>query len=109
MKQSEYLRLCLEALKHAGWAVQSVDNGGDDPERVETIDEAMIEAQSVSECRIFFTKHNVNARVDAQYIVVIWQGPDATYQPAEEVISDSTIRVGEVLDTVAFMLERANG
>lgn len=108
MKQSEYLRLMLEALTETSWKLAFGDDGGDEQVKLASVDDAMQMAKSVEMSHIFFRRDDWPAKPAgrAEYICVIWQGPDETYQQGEEIISDCTLEIGCVIDAVDYMLKR---
>jgi hypothetical protein len=81
VKQSTFLRLALQALLVAGWTL---------PKRW-TVDDIL--------------KHDVDAfdvhlrrGEERAWLFIVWQGPDDKYEPGEEIISDHSINLCDVLD-----------
>lgn len=94
MRQSTFLRKALRALRASGWKVSGVDDGGDTVERVTTLRDVMTAVRATDESHVIL-RHDDGRKA---WLRIIWQGPDATYAYGEEIISDYTISLTDVID-----------
>lgn len=95
MKQSTYLRKVLNALVDAGYTITGVDDGGDEKIAVGGIMDTMTAVKAVDEAYVFVAKGE-----EESWLRIIWQGPDATYQEGEEIISDYGVSLSPVLEKI---------
>jgi hypothetical protein len=87
MKQSTFLRKALRTLVADGWTIERVDG-----EQVTGVEAAIAECKAVDMANVTLGKGDQSA-----WLLVVWQGPDASYDEGEEIIADHTVNLEAVL------------
>lgn len=102
MRQSTYLNKVIAKLYEAGYWISGVSDGevltrfkGTTP-LVKRKELAMNVIKSVEDGVIYFE----NSNSVTGYLVIVWQGPDETYEDGEEIVSDHTVNFSDIINSI---------
>lgn len=104
IKQSTYLRRVIRAMRaREGWKLTGASNG-EEWKKDPTEREAIEMTQEADEGAIRF-RHETHGRVT---LAIVWQGPDATYEAGEEIVSDYSASTEEGMDAITAAIREVD-